>query len=109
MIGVSLIATMSLIKSNKPPAEASTPTEVRSLTVTAFEAFPEDVTVHLNGFGEVRSKHTVTLSAEISGRVVHVHPNLDVGSVRRLLRSWRVCVRRSGSIERRKCMRVNGS
>ena len=105
MIGVSLIATMSLIKSNKPPAEASTPTEVRSLTVTV----PEDVTVHLNGFGEVRSKHTVTLSAEISGRVVHVHPNLDVGSVRRLLRSWRVCVRRSGSIERRKCMRVNGS
>lgn len=81
MIGLSLFATMTLIKLNKPPAEASTPPDVRSLTVRAIEVMPEDVTVHLKGFGEARTKHTVTLSTEIPGRVVYVHPELDMGNV----------------------------
>lgn len=81
MIGVSLVVTMSLIKLNEPPAEASAESEVRRLTVRAIEVEPEDVTVHLRGFGEVRTKHTVTLSTEIAGRVVYVHPELDRGNV----------------------------
>ncbi|MFP6583155.1 MAG: hypothetical protein VCD00_11465 [Candidatus Hydrogenedentota bacterium] len=81
MIGLSLFVTMTLIRLNKSPAEASTPPDVRSLTVRAIAVMPEDVTVHLKGFGEVRTKHTVTLSTEIPGRVVYVHPELDKGNV----------------------------
>lgn len=80
-IGLSLFATLTLIKLNEPPAEASTPTDVRKLSVRAIIAEPQDVTVTLNGFGEVRTRHTVTLSAEVSGRVVLVHPELVAGNV----------------------------
>jgi hypothetical protein len=81
MVGLSLLATITLIKLNKPPAEASTPPDVRSLAVAAITVEPENIGVSLKGFGEVRTKHTVTLSTEISGRVIYVHPELDAGGV----------------------------
>jgi len=42
---------------------------------------PEDVVVSLEGFGTVRSRRRVNVSAEVSGRIVEEHPRLQVGEI----------------------------
>ena len=77
----SLAGTGLLVKLNKPPVEASTPNEVRSLSVKAIQVKPEDVVVNLHGFGEARTKHSIVLSTEVSGRITQVHKNLVAGNI----------------------------
>jgi multidrug efflux pump subunit AcrA (membrane-fusion protein) len=61
----------------KPPAQIET-TE-RILRVEATRAQPGDVPVTITGFGEVRTLNTVTITPEVSGRIIDIHPNLEVG------------------------------
>lgn len=61
----------------KPPAQAKT--AERMLRVEATRVQPADVPVTVTGFGEVRTLNTVTITPEVSGRIVEIHPNLEVG------------------------------
>lgn len=61
----------------KPPAQAKT-TE-RLLRVNATQVQPSDVPVTVTGFGEVTTLNTVTITPEVSGRIVEIHPHLEVG------------------------------
>jgi multidrug efflux pump subunit AcrA (membrane-fusion protein) len=61
----------------KPPAHAKT--AERLLRVEAVRVQPSDVPVVLIGFGEVRTLNTTTVTPEVTGRIVEIHPNLEVG------------------------------
>ncbi len=75
--GMAAMAGLARLK--KPPAQV-TPEE-RAFKVQAVRAVFEDVPVVLKGYGNVRAVDRVTLSAEVSGPVVEVHPRLDVGEI----------------------------
>jgi len=63
----------------KPPALAEW--NETALRVETQQVFPEDIPVNMTGHGEVRPLSLVPISAEVSGRVVSIHPNLEVGGV----------------------------
>ncbi|MBT3379973.1 MAG: efflux RND transporter periplasmic adaptor subunit [Lentisphaerae bacterium] len=66
-----------LSRMKKPPAEAEA-TEL-ALHVETMAARTETVRVKISGFGEAASLNVVRLAAEVAGRVVYVHPRLEVG------------------------------
>ncbi len=62
-----------------PPAQR--PSIERALRVEAIEVQPESVQVTLEGFGQVRALDVVNIAPEVAGKIVAVHPRLDVGEV----------------------------
>lgn len=77
LIGVVVMVRLSHLK--KPPAEAVR--IEKSMRVEALAAEQEDVDVFINGYGEVKALDTVSIAPEVSGRIVHAHPRLEVGEV----------------------------
>ena len=63
----------------KPPAEAKRTEQVLQVEGTIVKT--EDVRVILTGYGEIKTLNTVSISPEISGRVVDVHPRLESGEI----------------------------
>lgn len=72
LLGMSRLASLK-----KPPAEAEQ-TE-RPLRVAVVKAVPEDIPVNISGYGEVKALNTVSLSPEVAGRIVAIHPRLETG------------------------------
>jgi RND family efflux transporter MFP subunit len=79
VLAVGVIAMVALAGMKQPPAEVKT--EERAIRVTAVEAAFEQVPVVITGYGEVRSLDVVAIAPEVAGRVVQVHPRLEVGEV----------------------------
>lgn len=77
LIGVAAMARLSQLK--KPPAEAVL--KEKPMRVRGVEVNFEDVNVFINGYGEVQPLDIVTIAPEVSGRIVTVHPRLEVGEV----------------------------
>ncbi|MEN8245619.1 MAG: efflux RND transporter periplasmic adaptor subunit [Thermodesulfobacteriota bacterium] len=77
LIGVAAMARLSKLK--KPPAEAVR--IEKPMRVEGLVAEPEDVDVFIYGYGEVQALDVVNIAPEVSGRVVHVHPELEVGGI----------------------------
>ena len=75
MIGVLGMTKLASLK--KPPAEAKV--EERSLQVEAQTVKPENIQVFITGYGETRALDVVSISPEVSGRIVAIHPRLEVG------------------------------
>jgi multidrug efflux system membrane fusion protein len=63
----------------KPPVQ--TAVVERSILVEGVQVAYSNFPVSVSGFGEVRSRSVVPISAEISGKVIAVHPRLEVGEV----------------------------
>ena len=61
----------------KPPAEAKV--AERPLQIEARAVKPENVPVFITGYGEARALDVVSISPEVSGRIVVIHPRLEVG------------------------------
>ncbi len=74
---VGIFGMIALGKLKKPPASAK-PVE-KSLRVETTVARSQDVQVKITGHGEVRPLNVVTVSPEVTGRIVSVHPKLEVG------------------------------
>jgi RND family efflux transporter MFP subunit len=53
----------------------------RPLQVEVVEVTPENVPVIITGYGEVFALDEVTLSPEVPGRIVKIHPRLELGQV----------------------------
>lgn len=86
MVRIALCAVLAAIgwggmvqlsRLKKPPAEAQT--EERALHVETVTAKVETVQVRISGFAEAASLNVVRLATEVAGRVVYVHPRLEVG------------------------------
>lgn len=69
-----------VLKNQKKPPVQSEAVE-RPLAVEAVRVEPTSLTVELTGYGELRSKTVVPLSAEVAGRVTSVHPRLEPGEI----------------------------
>ena len=74
-----LFAMKKLSSLKKPPAEAKRPEQI--LQVEGALVKKEDVRVVLTGYGEIKTRNTVSISPEISGRIVNVHPRLEPGEI----------------------------
>ncbi len=74
-VGVGGFMGLSMLK--KPPAEAKTSERVISASATVVAL--EDAPVMMTGLGEVRALNVVPVSPEISGKVVEIHPRLEMG------------------------------
>ena len=79
VIAVGFAGMLALAGMKAPPAEV-TSTEKAIFVETRTVAF-EDVPVSITGFGDVRPLEVVTLSPEVSGRIVHTHPRLRRGEI----------------------------
>lgn len=55
--------------------------EERLLRVEAMAVVLEDVPVFITGYGEIQALDTVVISPEVAGRIVDIHPHLELGEV----------------------------
>ena len=62
-----------------PPKEIVQGEQV--LRVEVIKTTPEDINVSIKGYGEVRPVDIVRMAAEVSGRVLEIHPDLEVGEL----------------------------
>lgn len=62
-----------------PPTEAVN--GERPLFVEAVRAELEDVPVNITGYGEIKVLDTVSISAEVPGKISELHPRLEVGEI----------------------------
>lgn len=72
-------AMLALASMKKPPAEARL--DERPLYVEVWQAHSRDVPVIISGYGEARPLDMVTISPEVSGRIVMIHPQLEAGEI----------------------------
>ncbi len=79
VLAIGLIIRTALAGMRKDPANAPLPEEV--LRVNAIALVPEDVQVVLSALGQAKALDVVAIAPEVSGTVVEVHPNLDVGGI----------------------------
>ncbi len=63
----------------QPPAEASVGEVARRVEAVILRA--EDVPVSLRGYGTVRARNRVSVSAEVGGLIVGIHPRLETGEI----------------------------
>jgi len=76
---LGLLGMFGLSSLKKPPGEVA-PVET-PLSVEAVEVAYEDVPVSITGYGEVRSLNVVSLAPEVAGKVVDIHPRLELGEI----------------------------
>ncbi len=79
IIVVGVMITALLISQRKPPAHA--PIEERPLRVQVKSVRFEEARVDITGYGEVRARDVANVSAGIAGKVVAIHPRLEVGEI----------------------------
>jgi len=83
LIALALVAGASAITGalylNRPPADTTEP-ETAAVTVDVAEVVPQDLRIRVQAQGTVTPVHETALLAEVSGRVIEVAPQLNVGS-----------------------------
>lgn len=77
LLGLLTMNRLSALK--KPPVEVKRTEQALQVEGTLVKT--EDISVILTGYGEIKARNTVSISPEISGRVVDVHPRLDSGEI----------------------------
>jgi len=76
---IGIVGMTMLAKLKTPPAEAKN--GERPLRVEAIQVEKEDVSVFITGHGEVKALNVVTIAPEVSGKIIKIHPKLEVGEV----------------------------
>jgi len=79
ILGAGFAGFLVLKKMKKPPLQVEG--NERALPVQAVQVQPGPVSVIVSGYGEIKSRSMVPLSAEVAGRITSVHPDLQVGAV----------------------------
>jgi RND family efflux transporter MFP subunit len=79
VLAIGVAARMGLASMKEPPKQAEAPQRV--LRVETIEAAPEDHPVTITGYGQANSLSVVPVAAEVSGRIVEIHPDLREGTV----------------------------
>ena len=68
-----------LAATKTPPVEEKL--KERPLRVEAHSVKLESVPVYITGYGEVKVLNVVSIAPEVSGKIVKIHPNLEVGEI----------------------------
>ncbi len=86
LIGVAALAASvavmaGLLTFERAPAEATEAREEKPVHVEVATVHPANVPMHIEGYGQVQALRTVTITPEVAGRVVSVHPGLVAGGL----------------------------
>jgi len=76
-LGMAAMSMLSAMKEPPPQAEA----REAALRVEVLEVQPQDVQVTIKGYGDVSVLNTVAIAPEVPGKIMRVHPNLEVGGL----------------------------
>lgn len=79
IVVLGVIVSVLFAMQRKPPARAEASERAVKVSVQTVELV--DAPVMIGGFGEARSKDEVVISPQVPGRVVSVHPRLEVGGL----------------------------
>ncbi len=79
ILALGAVAMVVLSKMKKRPPES--PRVERPLRVEAVRVVPGTARVYLAGLGRAKPLDQVVISAEVSGKVVEIHPGLEPGQV----------------------------
>jgi RND family efflux transporter MFP subunit len=79
VLSIGIVGMLGLASLKKPPAQAEK--EERALRVEAFHVDAEDVPVTITGYGEVKALDVVSIAPEVPGKIVEIHPRLEVGEI----------------------------
>lgn len=79
IVASGLMGMGALARIKEPPEELYEPEF--SLTVDVVTALMEEVRTLILGYGEVRTRITVEMAPEVSGRVIAIHPELEPGGI----------------------------
>jgi len=74
-----IVSMVVLASMKEPPAESEL--KERAIRVEVQSMAAEDVPVMIRGYGQVQTLNTVSITPEVSGRIVAVHPRLERGEV----------------------------
>lgn len=78
-VGIAILLLGYVISSREPPKQVDPGERSRSVRVVTIE--PSSFVPSVVGYGSVEPVRTWDAVAEVPGRIVHVHPGLQVGSV----------------------------
>ncbi|MFA6244486.1 MAG: HlyD family efflux transporter periplasmic adaptor subunit [Candidatus Hydrogenedentales bacterium] len=73
------LGMLALASLKKEPAKVEE--KELALSVAAVRVSPREIPVAIKGFGEAKALNAVAISPEVSGQVIEIHPNLEVGGV----------------------------
>jgi RND family efflux transporter MFP subunit len=79
ILAAGVLGMLLLSSQKKAPAKADS--KERPLRVEAWQVAPLDEQVKLTGFGEVKALNRVSIASEVTGKVMAIHPRLEVGEV----------------------------
>jgi len=79
VLSVGIAGMLGLASLKKPPTQAKH--EGRALRVEALNIDVEDVPVMITGYGEVKALDVVSIAPEVPGKIVEIHPRLEVGEI----------------------------
>jgi len=77
IVGILGMSTLASLKT--PPIE--TKNSERPLPVEALQITKMDAPIYITGYGEVKALNVVPISSEVSGKIVQIHPRLEVGEM----------------------------
>ncbi len=76
---IGIMGMTILAMSKTPPAEAKN--GERPLRVEALWVKKEDIHVFITGYGQVKALNVVSIASEVSGKIVKIHPRLEIGEI----------------------------
>ncbi len=79
VLAIGMIGMLALASLRKPPAEVTR--QERALRVEGLRIEKEDIPVLITGYGEVKALDVVSIAPEVSGKIVEIHPRLEVGEI----------------------------
>lgn len=79
IVGAGMAAMRALVSMKKPPSQAVI--AERPIRVQVQRAEFKDVPVFIIGYGEARPRDVYTIAPGISGNVIEIHPNLELGEI----------------------------
>jgi len=77
LFGIGSMMLLTMLR--RPPAEVVQ--DEKPLRVQAVRLVPEDVPVVITGYGYGRALNAVDILPEVSGKIIEIYPNLEVGTV----------------------------
>ncbi len=79
IIAAGVLTAMQLASMRRAPEQADS--AERALRVDVQRVEFEDIDVVISGFGTIRPRDVVAIAPEVRGRIVEIHPLLEVGQI----------------------------
>ena len=79
IILMGIVTAGFFVAMRRPPPQM--PHQEPTLQVEVLHAKPENIPVSITGYGVVKVLNEVSIAPEVSGKIVKIHPRLEVGEV----------------------------